>query len=81
MSDGWIDVDHKCPPLRGYTSAVVLIAKPLRSKPRRLVTSVGYLQKYNEETVWVDALSRVPDLPSVRYWRPMPDPPREEAAR
>jgi hypothetical protein len=80
MNDNWIDVDQKYPPLRGTTSAFVLIAKPLRSRPGRLVTSVGYLQKYDGETVWVDALSHVPDLPSVRYWMPMPDPPKFEVA-
>jgi hypothetical protein len=74
--NGWIDVNQKCPKLRDHTSAVVLIAKPLKSRPGQLVVSVGYLQKFGiEECVWVDALSRVPDLPSVRYWMPLPDPP------
>jgi hypothetical protein len=82
MNDnGWIDVDNKCPPLRGHTSALVLIARPLRSRPGRLVTSVGYLQKFSvQERVWVDALSQVPDLPSVRYWQPLADPPEFEVA-
>jgi len=72
----WIDVNQKYPEMRGNTSALVLIAKPLRSRPKRLVTSVGYLQKFGiEETIWVDALSRVPDIPTVRYWMPLPEPP------
>jgi hypothetical protein len=72
----WIDVDRKYPKLRRDTSALVLIAKPLRSRPERLVVSVGYLQRFGDgDCVWVDALSRVPDLPSVRYWMPLPDPP------
>jgi hypothetical protein len=76
MKNGWIDVNQKSPKLRGHTSPVVLIAKPLGSRPGRLVVSVGYLQKFGiEETVWVDALSHVLDLPSVRYWMPLPDAP------
>jgi hypothetical protein len=40
---------------------------------------VGYLQKFSvQERVWVDALSQVPDLPSVRYWQPLADPPEFE---
>ena len=73
----WIDVDHKLPKRRGDSSALVLIARPLRSRPKRLVVTVGYLQRFNAggEWIWVDALSRVLDLPSVRYWMPLPDPP------
>lgn len=76
----WIDVDQRCPKLRGQSSPLVLIAKQLRSRPGRLVTSVGYLQKFNAEgeTMWVDALSRVPDIPSVCYWMPLPEPPRAD---
>ena len=71
----WIDVDHKLPKRRGDSSALVLIARPLRSRPARLVVTVGYLQKFDGDYIWVDALSRVLDLPSVRYWMPLPDPP------
>ncbi|KPJ72754.1 MAG: hypothetical protein AMS14_07170 [Planctomycetes bacterium DG_20] len=73
----WISVDQKLPKRRGNSSALVLIAKPLRSRPKRLVVTVGYLQKFDAggEWVWVDALSRMPNLPSVRYWMPLPDPP------
>jgi hypothetical protein len=73
----WIDVDQRLPKRQGDSSALVLIAKPLKSRPERLVVTVGYLQKFDAggEWVWVDALSRVLDLPSVRYWMPLPDPP------
>jgi hypothetical protein len=73
----WIDVDQRLPKRQGDSSALVLIAKPLKSRPERLVVTVGYLQKFDAggEWVWVDALSRVLDIPSVRYWMPLPGPP------
>jgi len=76
MND-WIDVNKKRPKLlpSGDRSSTVLIARPLKSRPKRFYGSIGYLTRMyagSDEYIWKDLARPDEIIVTVAYWMPYP---------
>jgi hypothetical protein len=76
----WIDVNKQRPKLLPGrdSSPTVLIARPLKSRPKRFYGSIGYFTRMytgSSEYIWKDLARPDEIIATVAYWMPYPELP------